>query len=235
MPDIYEAQYTLRYDANGGTGTPDQETGIFAQNQYILNVAIRPTHTQVNGANVVFLGWSLVKDGTIYKKTDTLLAGLIIKSVAVQDNTTVYAVWGYDSGAGSGNHTSGRAIAVAASAKGTTNITDDTVPLAEWKPEESRQLETDIRIAYLSGYTDGTVRPDNAITRSEAASIFYRLLKHKGMAAGGRCSDILDNAWYTKEVNYLASLGILTGYPDGTFNPDAHITRGGGCGYSFTL
>jgi hypothetical protein len=41
----------------------------------------------------------------------------------------------------------------------------------------------------------------------------------------GRFPDVTNDAWYAEAVNYLVSLGILTGYPDGTFQPNAYITR----------
>jgi uncharacterized repeat protein (TIGR02543 family) len=84
---------------------------------------------------------------------------------------------------------------------------------------------TQKHIAYLTGYPDGTIGADNAITRAEAAAIFYRLLDDPGTVESSRFSDIAGDEWYADEVACLASLGLLTGYPDGTFKPDAPITR----------
>lgn len=102
-------------------------------------------------------------------------------------------------------------------------VTSDITLYAQWRVRVL--LETDEHILYLNGYGDGTVRADNAITRAEAASIFYRLLKTQGEAEAGMFSDVDSSKWYAKAVNYLASMGILTGYADGTFKPDAPITR----------
>ena len=88
-------------------------------------------------------------------------------------------------------------------------------------------LETELHIQYIQGYPDGTVRPDSNITRAEVASIFWRLLKDskKNLAVSGSFDDVDINAWYAQAVNYLASIGILEGYEDGTFRPDHNITR----------
>jgi hypothetical protein len=88
-------------------------------------------------------------------------------------------------------------------------------------------LETENHIVYINGYDDGTVRPDGAITRDEVAAIFYRLLKDtaKSDAVSGAFSDVADDAWYTQAVNYLAKIGVLQGYEDGTFQPRRNITR----------
>lgn len=43
--------------------------------------------------------------------------------------------------------------------------------------------------------------------------------------SGGKFSDVDDNAWYANAVNYMASTGILNGYPDGTFKPNQPVTE----------
>jgi len=80
-------------------------------------------------------------------------------------------------------------------------------------------------LVYVDGYPDGTVAPDKQITRAETATIFYRLLKTQGTAPGGSFSDVKDSDWFAVAVNYLASIGIIEGYPDGTFKPSQPITR----------
>lgn len=89
----------------------------------------------------------------------------------------------------------------------------------------SRWLETEEHNAYLSGYPDGTFGPDKNMTRAEVAQMFYALLKDKNVAVTASFSDVPADAWYARAVNTLASLGMLGGYPDGTFRPDAPITR----------
>jgi len=88
-------------------------------------------------------------------------------------------------------------------------------------------LETEDHVTYVQGYPDGTIRPDGSITRAEISTIFWRLLKSpdKNNPISGTFSDMNDSDWYAQSVNYLASLGIIKGYEDGSFKPNQSITR----------
>jgi len=84
------------------------------------------------------------------------------------------------------------------------------------------------RIAYIMGFPDGSVMPDIAITRAEVALIFFRLLDDANKFADvptDKFSDVDNVSGYSQAVHYLTYVGILVGYPDGTFRPDAPITR----------
>ncbi|MCL2593871.1 MAG: S-layer homology domain-containing protein, partial [Defluviitaleaceae bacterium] len=77
-----------------------------------------------------------------------------------------------------------------------------------------------------SGYPDGMFRPNNSITRAEVASLLYEMFDSSGVAVNMSIfEDVLETAWYAQRVNTLASAGIITGYPDGRFMPNAPITR----------
>ena len=89
----------------------------------------------------------------------------------------------------------------------------------------SDMLITDDHIVYISGYPDGTVRPEGNITRAEVATMFYNLLRDKTAPADKSFPDVAEDAWYAKYVSVLAGKGIMTGYPDGEFKPDQKITR----------
>lgn len=84
--------------------------------------------------------------------------------------------------------------------------------------------------AYLQGYPDGTVRPENSITRAEVAAIFYRLLTDEARAylesTDSGFSDVQAGDWYNTAVATMVQAGVITGYGDGTFRPNAPITRG---------
>lgn len=90
---------------------------------------------------------------------------------------------------------------------------------AVWK-----DAETESHSAYISGYPDGTVGPDKTITRAEAATMFYNLLTDKN-GDTKVFADVPANQWYANAVMTLAGKGIISGYPDGTFKPNAPITR----------
>ena len=80
----------------------------------------------------------------------------------------------------------------------------------------------------VRGFDDGTFRPDGDMTRAEAAAIFARLIsEEKDETASGKATftDIAGSAWYAAEVGYLEKYGIIGGYEDGTFRPDAPVTR----------
>jgi hypothetical protein len=87
------------------------------------------------------------------------------------------------------------------------------------------RLETVQHLKYLNGYEDGTVHPDSEITRAEVAAIFFRLSKVQSPVPGGKFADVEPGAWYAPAVNFLANVGILTGYEDGKFRPEQNITR----------
>ena len=109
----------------------------------------------------------------------------------------------------------------------------DVYLYAQWQKEKpgpddtgvSDWLETDEHNAYLTGYPDSTFRPDRNMTRAEVAQMFYALLKNKNVTVTASFSDVPAGAWYATAVNTMASLGMMDGYPDGTFHPDAPITR----------
>lgn len=90
-------------------------------------------------------------------------------------------------------------------------------------------LNTADHYAYLMGYPDGTVRPGGSITRAEATTIFFRLLTEESRsqfwATENRYSDVSAGQWYNNAVSTMTRAGIVNGYPDGTFRPNAPITR----------
>lgn len=95
--------------------------------------------------------------------------------------------------------------------------------------EISGKLETVDHFAYVSGYPDGTVRPEANITREETAMMFYRLLTEAYRAnvasKTNNFDDVAAERWSNDAISTLVNAGILSGYPDGNFNPDAAITR----------
>ncbi|MFQ7242313.1 Cna B-type domain-containing protein [Agathobaculum sp.] len=91
------------------------------------------------------------------------------------------------------------------------------------------ELEKGDHFAYIVGYEDGTVRPENNITRAEVATIFFRLLTEESREAYysevNAFTDVSDGDWYNNAISTLVNADIITGYTDGSFRPDAYITR----------
>ena len=91
-------------------------------------------------------------------------------------------------------------------------------------------LNGDDHIAYIAGYTDGTVGPNNKITRAEVAMIFYRLLKDDVRAANetsqNSFTDVTEGMWHNTAISTISRLGIAVGRSTGIYDPNAPITRG---------
>ena len=83
--------------------------------------------------------------------------------------------------------------------------------------------------AYIIGYPDGNVHPQGNITRAEVATIFFRLLRDpvrtQYWSQTNSYSDVAGDKWYNNAISTLSNMGIICGYPDGTFRPGAPITR----------
>ncbi|MFM9412867.1 S-layer homology domain-containing protein [Peptococcus simiae] len=95
------------------------------------------------------------------------------------------------------------------------------------KPGEGDLNNTD-HYQYLIGYPDGTFGPNRGMTRAEVATMFTRLLKDrpvKGQSYASNFSDVHAGDWYANTVGYAVQKGIVSGYPDGTFQPNKPITR----------
>ena len=90
-------------------------------------------------------------------------------------------------------------------------------------------LNTKDHYSYLIGYSDGTVRPNGRITRAEVATIFFRLLtddtRQRNWSSENNFSDVSADKWYNNAVSTLCHMGVLGGYSDGSFRPNAPITR----------
>ena len=81
---------------------------------------------------------------------------------------------------------------------------------------------------YMVGRSVMEFVPDGNLTRAEAAAILSRLtegFEEDGTYPAAPYSDLVAGAWYVKYVNFAADKGIVNGRTDGTFDPDANITR----------
>ena len=129
----------------------------------------------------------------------------------LRQDVKLVGVWSYRSGGGSSGGGGGR--------KPTVDIPDD-VPTG---------LNGDDHFAYIVGYPDGNVKPGSSITRAEVATIFFRLLTEDVRTANSTqansLSDVSRGQWFNHAISTLSSMGIVKGNPDGTFDPDAPITR----------
>lgn len=155
-----------------------------------------------------FDGWYSA-DGTLLSKELTFVPTK--KDGAVWQGTTYYA------------HFSAKR---SPSTPSTPAKPDETKPTLAPIPE---MLNGEDHYAYLLGYEDGTVRPNGSISRAEVATVLFRLLKDdvrmQNLTKDNAYSDVPDTAWYAAAVSTLSKMGVISGYPDGTFRPNAPITR----------
>ena len=85
--------------------------------------------------------------------------------------------------------------------------------------------------AYIVGYDDGEFKPENNMTRAEAAAIFARNIadrKDENISSGkSSFTDVNSKLWYNNSIAYLEKYNIISGYTDGTLRPEEQITRAG--------
>ncbi|OCT15347.1 hypothetical protein A8709_14755 [Paenibacillus pectinilyticus] len=81
-----------------------------------------------------------------------------------------------------------------------------------------------VKLGVLSGYEDGTFKPDASITRAEFASIIAKVFTMDAAGTAGQLKDVT-NHWASNAISALVSNGIIQGYEDGTFKPDRTISR----------
>ena len=102
-------------------------------------------------------------------------------------------------------------------------------PTVEIKDDDALGLNNTDHFAYIVGYGNGEVRPQNSITRAEVAAIFFRLLKDdvrdSNLTAENAFNDVAFGLWHNKSISTMANVGILKGRTADTFVPNAPITR----------
>ena len=167
----HSTKYTLTYVSNGGTSYKNETYSDGT------NVTLNKTPSR---ESYIFTGWYADKELT-NKITNIKMTG----------NKTVYAGWK------------------------ATSVPD--------------MLNGEDHFAYIVGYPDKTVHPQNGITRAEVATIFFRLLTDEVRDANSTqtntYSDVSRGNWYNHAVSTLSKMGIVKGDSHGKFNPNAPITR----------
>ncbi len=95
------------------------------------------------------------------------------------------------------------------------------IPASHWSKEEVELLASKLVIA---GVTPNTFAPDADVTRAEFAALVVRSLG-LSITAGVSFDDVSADAWYSEEVATATAAGLIVGYEDGTFRPNAKISR----------
>ncbi len=96
------------------------------------------------------------------------------------------------------------------------------VPTSHWAYTSILKAE---KAGLMRGYPDGTFRPDTAVSRAEMTLLLARMITESYMGEA-EFPDVPRGHWAEEEIAALANMGILSGYPDGTFRPENKISRG---------
>lgn len=103
-----------------------------------------------------------------------------------------------------------------------TSLSFKDVSAKDWFAEGVR---TAVAAGYVGGYPDGTFRPQQAVTRQEAAAFLARLLKLESDVSFRFTDASKIDSWARPAVAALVEKGVMSGYPDGSFGPKRTITR----------
>lgn len=111
--------------------------------------------------------------------------------------------------------------------KAAGNVNYQDVKATDWFFGEIAKA---VAVGYLSGYPDGTVKPQSRLTRQEAAALFAKILPPSiTSATSNQKTQFVDQAqipvWSQAAIAAAVSSGYMSGYPDGTFQPARPITR----------
>ena len=104
----------------------------------------------------------------------------------------------------------------------------DTYSPVTFVNRKAAELNRTDHFAFLVGYTDGTFGPERDMTRAEVTTMFARLLTEKIEADKTYPNTFVDvpkGHWAANYIGYMQQFGIITGYADGSFRPDASVTR----------
>ena len=208
-----QASYTLEEEPGDGGGEvdPDPDPGESPGGQPGEGDSYIITASAGQGGSITPSGTVAVPAGGSQSFTIAAETGYEIDQVLV-DGISVGSVSGYTFTDVMDNHT------ITAIFQTESGLADpDDTGVSDW-------LDTVNHNAYLRGYGE-QFAPSANMTRAEVAQMFYNLLLDKDVDITVRFDDVDAGQWYAQAVNTLASLGILEGYGDGVFAPNATITR----------
>ena len=225
----HSTRYTLHYESNGGTAYKDERYSSGTK------VTLDKTPTR---ESYTFTGWYADKELT--QK---------ISSIKMTSDKTVYAGWeatgvpdklnGDDHFAYVIGYPDGKVHPKGNISRAETatiffrllkadirdgNLTADNgfsdVANGQW---HNKAISTMAKLGIVKGRRADSFDPDASITRAEFAAICARF-NTKPVENSGSFSDISGH-WAENEIERAAAFGWISGYPDGTFRPDARITR----------
>ena len=85
-------------------------------------------------------------------------------------------------------------------------------------------IENAYDLGFVSGYKDGTFKPDNPVTRAEFSTMLNKAIQIE-ITEKINFSDVSDKNWFYNEIKKSVAAGFFSGYENNTFRPDNPITR----------
>jgi len=239
--------YTVRYFANGGTGA-HTEFGL-ANTEYLV---LSNTAAGISRINHTFTGWNTAADGS----GTSYAAGTVITLTSDMDLYAQWTAGsGPGPGPGPGpippELPSRQAYLVGDNGliRPNANITraevatilfrliTDEARVAYWMQANpfsdvalqnwfNNAVSTMTNADVFNGFSDGTFRPNQPISRAEMTAVIVRFMDEMGDLSllGSHFSDIASH-WAVEYINTAAVNGWVQGYSDGTFRPNQAITR----------
>ena len=205
-------QVLIKYvssNSDRGTVSPDMEVLTLRKDNKNVEIKINGSKATDNGGRNYFSNWTdEVNKQTI--NNATLTAETIKKAIETAKGGETYT---FTANFGRSSGGSNR----------------PKPPVVEIPDDVPTGLNGKDHYAYIIGYGNNDVRPQNNITRAEVATIFFRLLtdetREANMTKSNGYNDVKDGDWFCCAVSTLSKMGIIKGYEDGSFKPNAPISR----------
>ena len=105
-----------------------------------------------------------------------------------------------------------------------TGATPTPSPTTAPGPTSGPSGDRNMNIPYLTGY-EGMIKPDDYMTRAEAATIMVQLTGSTGEEYENTFPDVREGTWYIGVISEAAARGLISGFEDGTFRPEETVTR----------
>ena len=242
---------TVTFDANGGTFADGSNAqAVRAESGSTVSLPTNPTrsgytftgwNTQADGKGTAFMSSNVVNsDLTVYaqwqKKSSDSSKGSSKPATKLNTEDHYSYIIGYKDGTlrPYGTITRGEVATIFFRL-----LTDETRD-AYWSQTNNysdcgsdlwcnNAISTLSNMGIIDGYADGTFRPYGKITRAQFAKMAVGFFETATKEYQGYYSDVPEDAWYTDYVEAASRVGLIQGFQDGTFRPDANITRAQAC------
>ena len=214
-------QVTINYvssNTNWGSVSPLSKEVITLKNgeNLVEEATITTTASTATsaGGRCYFVNWTKKQEGSTASSTVISSANLPAQTIVNAKGGDVYTFTAnFDRSSGGGSGGSNR----------------PKPPVVEIPDDVPTGLNGKDHYAYIIGYGNNDVRPQNNITRAEVATIFFRLLTDEtrtaNMTKSNGYNDVKDGDWFCCAVSTLSKMGIIKGYEDGSFKPNDPISR----------